>query len=55
MFDIRRVTQLFEVIAQAHPFHKPQGELGFFTTFQQLQHLSDGHSRRKAIGTGFEM
>ena len=55
MFDIRRIAQLFKVIAQAHPFDKTQRELGFFTAFQQLQHLSDGHAGRKAVGTGLEV
>lgn len=55
MLNVRSIAQLLEIIAQAHPLNKTQRELRFFTAFQQLKHLFDGHSRRKAIGTGFEM
>ena len=55
MFDIRRLTQLLQIIAQAHPFYEAQRELGFFAACQQLQHLTDGHLWGKAIGTSLKM
>jgi hypothetical protein len=30
MFDVRRIAQLFEVVAQAHPFDKAQRELPLY-------------------------
>ena len=50
MPDIGRVTQLSEVIAQAHPLDKTQRKLGLFAAFQQLQHFAHGHARSEAIG-----